>query len=70
MTLSTLKTLNIKNGGHFFDKSTLRFFGETMRSYSIRQSPESKELVIVTRKSDGAEFKFSKLTGRWLTLKI
>lgn len=33
LTLSEIKAINKQNGGHFFDYTTLRFFGETMKNY-------------------------------------
>jgi hypothetical protein len=38
MTASTLKYLYERNnpGGHFFDRDTMRFFGDTMRNFGVR----------------------------------
>lgn len=33
LTLSQIKAINQQTGHHFFDRKTLRFFGETMRNY-------------------------------------
>jgi hypothetical protein len=38
MTASDLKYLYGRNnpGGHFFDRDTMRFFGDTMRNFGVR----------------------------------
>jgi hypothetical protein len=38
MTASTLKYLYERNNpeGHFFDRDTMRFFGDTMRNFGVR----------------------------------
>ena len=37
MTASELKYLYQQNdGGHFFDRETMRFFGDTMSNYGVR----------------------------------
>ena len=36
MTLSQLATLNKASGGHFFNRDTMTYFGDTMKSFSIK----------------------------------
>lgn len=35
-TLSAIRAANRKAGGHFFDRQTMRFFGDTMASFAVR----------------------------------
>ena len=64
MTLSQLATLNKASGGHFFNRDTMAFFGDTMKNFTIKNHPDNRKLVIVTRKTDGRKWNFDKATGR------
>lgn len=47
MTASEVKARyqSLQPSGHFFDRDTLRFFGQTMRSFSITYLGEDKYLI-------------------------
>jgi hypothetical protein len=47
MTASGLKRLYERNspGGRFFDRRTMRFFGDTMRNYGVRDGGKIKTLT-------------------------
>jgi len=51
MTKSELRQRVIDTGSHFFDRSTMRFFGDTMANYSCGKNPiEVKDRQGNTRK--------------------
>jgi len=41
MTPSELKYNVTKTGSHFFDESSMQFFGDTMHNYGVRAQPLS-----------------------------
>jgi hypothetical protein len=47
MTASELKCLYERNnpGGHFFDMDTMRFFGDTMRNFGVRDGGQVDTLT-------------------------
>ena len=45
MTLAEIKAANVAAGNHFFDRDTMRFFGETMRDYRARNRSSGTFLV-------------------------
>ena len=46
ITLSEIKAHNQRAGFHFFDRETMRFFGDTMRSFrAITKSTDGKIYV-------------------------
>ena len=59
-TLTEVKILNKQKGGHFFDRQTLKFFGETMKSFKVRNDG-GKTFVI--RKRDGKVWIFNPTDG-------
>ncbi len=63
MTLTQLKALNKKNGGHFFDRDIMKSYGDTMQSLFI-ETRDNGAVVRVYRKRDGAVWLFSTTTGR------
>jgi hypothetical protein len=75
MTLQNLRQLNKKNGGCFFDKATLKAFGETMKDYFqephrvqslVAGQPVVVEVVKVSRRNGKGTWYFSTVTGRVL----
>ena len=38
MTKTELKQKITANGSHFFDRKSMKFFGDTMRNYGVRES--------------------------------
>jgi hypothetical protein len=47
MTASELKYLYERNNpeGHFFDRRTMRFFGDTMRNFGVRDGKKVKTIT-------------------------
>jgi hypothetical protein len=47
MTAFELKRLHERNNpeGHFFDRKTMRFFGDTMRNFGVRDGGKIKTLT-------------------------
>jgi hypothetical protein len=62
MTISHLRQLNKKNGGCFFDKATMKFYGETLRDFF--QEPHCDGVVKVSRRNGKGTWYFSTVTGR------
>ena len=65
MTLSSLRALNRKNGGHYFDKETMNLFGESLRDFF--QEPYGDGIVKVQRRNGKGTWYLSTATGRVLT---
>lgn len=61
MTIYELKALNQKNGGHFFDKDTVKASGEILRN--MRVYIYSDTLVQLVR-PHSAPLLFNRKTGR------
>jgi hypothetical protein len=64
MTISELAKLNKANGGHFFDRATLKGNRETMASYRVAPHKKGDATVVVVRKGDGYTWAFDAKTGR------
>jgi len=66
MTIQKLKELNKKNGGHFFDRETMKSNGDTMKSFQIRPDPNfPNDRILVCRKNGvGSTWYFDTKTGR------
>ena len=64
MTIHKLRQLNKKNGGYFFDKDTMKFYGETLWEYFLK--PYCKGVVKVSRRNGKGTWYFSTVTGRVL----
>lgn len=64
MTIYQLALLNVANGGHFFDRDTLKHNRETMKSFSIRQEGNDKVVVYRKNEPNGSRWTFSTITGR------
>lgn len=45
MTIHKIKELTSTSAPHFFDRATLKFFGQTMRSFSVKKLKMGKYLV-------------------------
>jgi hypothetical protein len=48
MTASTLKYVYERNNpeGHFFDRCTMRFFGDTMRNFGVRDGGKVRTITV------------------------
>jgi hypothetical protein len=55
LTLSEIKRMNQDAGYHFFDRKTLKFFGETMKSYYLCKGTGDKVIIKRNRKSMAGE---------------
>jgi|WetSurMetagenome_2_1015567.scaffolds.fasta_scaffold104786_2 hypothetical protein len=63
LTLAEISQANHDKGFHFFDRKTLRFFGETMKSYYLCKGTGNK--IIIKRlhsKAGRAFFEFNPIT--------
>lgn len=45
MTIYEIKERTSKTSPYFFTRETLRFFGQTMRSFSVRKQSDGKYLI-------------------------
>lgn len=63
MTLTKLRELNKKNGGAFFNRDSMKFFGDTMKTLGIRPTI-LKGFVEVYRKNKSGSWIFNEATGR------
>lgn len=50
MTISEIKRRTAETSPHFFDRKTLKFFGQTMRSFSVSKEGENKWLITAPMK--------------------
>lgn len=46
-TLARIKDANTRAGFYFFSRSTMRFFGDTMRSFAVRHKMVNGEPVVI-----------------------
>jgi len=60
LTLSQIKEINQENGNHFFDRNTLKGFGETMKSFKVQYIDG---INYVIRKRDNKTWKFNPANG-------
>ena len=44
-TIAEIKYRTMENVPHFFDRGTLKFFGQTMRSFKVRVSPQGNVYI-------------------------
>jgi hypothetical protein len=45
MTIYEIKRLTAETSPYFFSTSTLKFFGQTMRSFSVRKQSDGRYLI-------------------------
>lgn len=65
ITIYELKRRNKLNGGHFFDRDTMKQWGDTLKSFRIEKLEDTK-MVHVIRKRDGETWLFDTANGRCL----
>ena len=53
MTIHDIKALSHDDAPHFFSRRTLRFFGQTMRSFSVRKQPDGRYRIAAPIRHDG-----------------
>lgn len=39
-TISDIRHYSLESGSHFFTRQTMRFFGDTVRSFAVRHMPD------------------------------
>ncbi len=61
MTISNLAKLNRTNGGHFFDRDTLKSRQEKLKDFKI---VSQNERSLILERNDGARWNFNVKTGR------
>lgn len=45
-TISRIRQEMMRRGSHHWDRKTMRFFGETVKNYSVRNDPDGTTYVI------------------------
>jgi len=77
MTIYEIKEKTREKSPYFFDKKTLKFFGQTMKSFKVSTSPAGNIYIFAPRKFGGFTFrqfedgdlKHIHIEGKWdLTL--
>ena len=63
ITIYELKRRNETNGGNFFSRATLKFWGDTLRGLKVKRDIDPT-LVVVERKRTGKSWLFDLNTGR------
>lgn len=65
-SMSQIRQANLEAGQHHFDRSTMRFFGETMRNYTAGKVIGENSQVVYRNggRAGRATFVFDNLTGR------
>lgn len=53
MTIYEIKYLTESTAPHFFDRKTLKFFGQTMKSFKVYNQPDGRFLISAPRKYGG-----------------
>ena len=45
MTIYQIKQRTLQNSPYFFTRKTMQFFGQTMRSFSVKKQPDGRYLI-------------------------
>ena len=53
MNISEIERLTFKTNPYFFSRGTLKFFGQTKRSFKVRQSPTGRVFIYAPSYWDG-----------------
>lgn len=69
MTIYQLKALNEQNGGLFFSRRAMHFFGDTMRNFGMRKGKQPDTVVVYRKRAMKphiplSQWTFSTKTGR------
>jgi len=56
MTISDIKRLTAETSPHFFDRKSLRFFGQTMRSFRVVKQSDGRYLISAPMKDSNGVF--------------
>lgn len=57
MTIYEIKTRVAGHSPHFFDRDTLKFWGQTMRSFKIKKQPDGRYMITAPiRGLDGSAY--------------
>lgn len=69
--MAEIASANCEAGFHFFDRKTLEFFDETMRSYRVQHAKDGRILVIRKGGNAGdATFVFNPATGDVVKVRV
>jgi hypothetical protein len=70
-TLSEIKLLNTRKGGYFFSRSTMKFFGNTMKDFRLRHVMDENGLhIYVINTVGGCVHEFDAYTADMKTTKL
>lgn len=47
-TIYDIKYRTLENQFHFFDRDTLKFFGQTMKDFRVKKSPTGRIFILAT----------------------
>lgn len=69
MTISDIKRLNEQNGGKFFSRENMRFFGDTLKNYGVGRGYLPNTVLVYRKRAMKphvplTRWLFSTLTGR------
>jgi hypothetical protein len=53
MTIYEIKYRTAKNNPYFFDRKTMKFFGQTLRDFSVKKLPDGRYLITAPMRLDG-----------------
>lgn len=53
MTISEIKTRTQAKQPYFFDRKTMKFFGQTMRDFRIKKEPDGRFRITAPMRMDG-----------------
>ena len=63
ITIYELKRRNKANGGSFFSRQSMKFWGDTLKGFGISRDVDPAQ-VVVKRKRTGKSWRFNLETGR------
>lgn len=55
MTIQAIKQLTAKTAPYFFDRSTMRFFGQTMRSFKVYKQADGRYKITAPMRNSRGE---------------
>lgn len=51
LTISDVKSDTLATSPHYFDRASMKFFGQTMRDFKVRKSPKGKFFILAKGKN-------------------
>ncbi len=69
-SIQSIRAATLKNAPYFFDKPTLKFFGQTLGSFKVKESPRGNVYIFAKMFSPSGfcGFTFRRFTGDDLVL--